>query len=435
MHQILRRRSFQVAAGSVLLAALIALGMCSWLDRHLARAEQFISDRDWPMARETLQSYLRYRPRDATARLMLAEAFIRDNRLAGEDKVSSALQHLAEIPDSSPRAAEARLQEGRLLLLLRLQPGRAERAFRRSLQLDPDRQETHALLWKLYDLTNRWDSAEEHVWQTYQLLPNHERANRLRDWYLSEFSPGTANVELERRLELLGDDELPTEASDRRRLEAFLTAEPDWVEGYALLARWFHRQGGLHQAGTQLDRAEQLPGGSETPLVIATRVAVCLELAEFDRAQQAFQRWPLPHDGYEYWKTAGLIADQITRDAPAACHAFEQAIRTTAGKSDWLTQHRLAQCLLRMGHSERAAMIRRQSKRVELLMEAPVHSGLRRDLLTPLAPPTIQRMVDLYQRLGRHREAAAWRELTIGDRQATLSTSPDSSVGEATGQP
>jgi tetratricopeptide (TPR) repeat protein len=430
MPALFKNRSFQLATAVLILAAVSTWSVFQWVDRKLVQAEQLLTDRDCPAARNALETYLRFRPHDATAHLMFAEALIRDNKLPLDQKVSSALQHLTGIPDSSPRAAEARLQEGRLTLLLWQQPGRAERAFRQALRLDPHRQEAHALLWKLYDLTDRWDLAEEQVWQSFDRLPVEERAYRLREWYLSEFSPGTANVELERRLGLLRENELPSDSSHQRRLEAFLVAEPDWVDGYALLARWFHRQGGLHQAGRQLDLAEKLPSGMTAPLVIATRVAVCSELSDFERAKESFQKWPPPHDGYDYWKTAGLIADQVTRDTGFACEAFERAIQTTAGKSDWLTQHRLAQCLLRAGNAERAASVRQHSKVVELLMEAPVHTGLRRDLLTPLAPQTISRMVDFYRKLERHREAEAWAQLTVGDAQAKVSPS-----GETSGSP
>ena len=74
------------------------------------------------------------------------------------------------------------------------------------------------------------------------------------------------------------------------------------------------------------------------------------------------------------------------------------------------------------------ALVRHRSKSVELLMETPVHTGLRRDLQTPLAPQTISRMVDLYRQLERHREAEAWRQLTVGAGQATVSPFPDKSM-------
>lgn len=405
----------------------VIIGGNWWIRRYLGQAESSVNNRDWQSARQSLQTYLYFHPNDSAARLMMAEAYIRDNKLLGDDKVLSAIDHLSRIPDSAPRAAEARLQEGRLRLLLLLQPGRAERAFQASIRLDPERMESHSLLWRLYDLTNRWESAEPHVWKMCENLSEVERADRLRDWYLSEFSPGAANVNLERRLGLLGETEAPSNETDRRRLEAFITAEPDWIDGYALLARWLHRHGGLQEANRELDRACELPGGSQAPLVIATRVAVCLELGEFDRATQAFQQWPEPHTGYEYWKTAGLVADQVHRDNAQASNAFEKAIQTIAGKSDWLIQHRLAQCLARQGKTDLAANLRKHSKTVELLMETQVHSELRKALLTPLAPQTIIQMVGLYKELGRDREVSAWQQLTSATEKASLSPSESKS--------
>lgn len=423
-------RTVPIVVAGVVLAGLLALSGYFWVERYRVQAERLMENRDWASARTALTSYLRFHPAHASARLMMAESLIRDHKLSGEEKVEAALEQLRQIADDSPRAAEARLQEGRLYLLLRLQPGRAERSFLRSLAIEPDRAETRILLWKLYDMTNRWDSAEDHFWTLCQQSPASDRAALLRDWYLSEFSPGTANLELSRRMGLLGVNEAPDVFSDRKRLEAFVASEPDWPEGYALLARWLHHQGGLQQASQQLDQAEKLPNGAQTPLVIATRVAVCLEMGEFDRARQALQNWPEPRDGYECWKTVGLIADQVQRDNLAACQAFEKAIRTTAGKSDWLIQHRLSQCLLRSGKTDEAARIRQQSKQVELLMEAPVHTGLRRALLTPRAPETLSRMIELYQQLGRDREVAAWRELTPVSEHDKLTPSDEQVDGQ-----
>lgn len=411
MRFLMTNRWRRVAIGVLLLAVVVMGGTWIWLQRQLSIASQAVSDRKWPEARQSLVNYLRVRPGNDNARLMLAEAFIRDNKYEGDDQLTAALGHLGRIPDTSPRAAEARLQEGRIYLLLMMMPWRAEKAFRRSLDLDGDRLETHMLLWRLYNLTDRWDLAEPHVWELCVDQPQIARADRLRDWYLSEFSPGTANMELDLRLGLLADHESPSESVDRRRLESFIASEPDWIDGHALLARWFHRQGGLQQAATELDAAEALPGGPESPLVIATRVEVCLELGDFDRAKQAFEKWTAPKRGYEYWKTAGLVADQITRDNAQAVEAFGQAVQTTAGKSDWLTQHRLAQCLTRLGKSEQAAAMRQHSKQVELLMETPVHTALRRALMTPLDPASVAKMVELYEQLGREREVAAWKEL------------------------
>ena len=415
-------RWWQTAAGCLLLTALLLFGGARWVGRHLLHAEQLAADRQWDAARKSLAVYLRFYPTDEDARLLMARCLISDNSLAGEDKVHAALAQLGQISQNPVRSAEARLQAGRLHFLLLWQPGRAERCFLDALQLEPTRLEAHLLLWKLFDATTRWELSEDHFWQVYERTPPSDRPVLLRDWYLSEFSPGTATAELDRRMGLLGETEQPSLESERRRLEAFVAAEPDWPGGYAVLARWFHRQGGLPQAIEQLERAERLPGGASDPLVIAMRVSTSIELGEFDEARRAFDRWLEPQAGYAYWKSQGLIADQVLRNDRQAAAAFEQAIATMPGKSDWLTQHRLAQCLTRLGNRERASAVRHHSKDVASLMESPFHQWLRRALSSPNAPETVEAMADLYRRLGRSRESAAWQRLTNVSEQAKVSS-------------
>ena len=421
-------RWWQTAAGSLLLTVLLLFGGAHWIGRYLSQAERLAADRQWDAARKSLAFYLRFYPADEEARLLMAQAFISDNSLVGEVKVHAALTQLQQISKNSARSAEARLQEGRLHFLLLLQPGRAERCFLDALQLEPTRLEAHLLLWKLFNATNRWDLSEDHFWQVYERTPSSDHPILLRDWYLSEFSPGTATMELDRRMGLLGVTEQPSVESEHRRLEAFVSNEPGWPVGYAILARWFHRQGGLPQAIEQLDRAGQLPSDVSDPFVIATRVLSSIEIGEFDEARRAFDRWPEPHTGYEYWKSQGLIADQALRNDRQAAAAFEQAIATTPGKSDWLTQHRLAQCLMRLGNRERAATVRQHSKEVESLMESPLHQQLRRALSSPNAPKTVEEMADLYRRLGRSRESTAWQRLTIESEQAKVSSAVNSGL-------
>ena len=406
-----RHRWFRIAAAGMLLVSVAMFSGWIWVGRYLTVAKQAIEDGDWKRARESALIYLGFHSHDATARILMAQALIRDNKLRGDGKIYEALEHLNRIPDTSAHAAEARLAEGRLHLLLLLQPAEAEQCLRRSLQQDPKRLETHSLLWKLFDLTSRWDLAEEHFWQIYEQTPTAERATPLRNWYLSEFSPGAANIELDRNLGFLNKGDQPSSETDRRRLEAFVAADPQWAEGYAILARWFHRQGSLQQAQVVLKQADRLPGTAEIADICALKVLINIELGEFAQARLDFGHWPKPHEGYEYWKAAGLVADQVLQDNKLACTAYRQAIATTPGKSDWLTQHRLAQCLMRSGEAEAAALVRQHSKQVELLMESAVHVRLRRALLTPLDPQTISQMVDLYQQLGRLREVSAWQQL------------------------
>jgi len=415
-------RWWRTAAAGLLLAALVLFGSAHWIGRYLAHAERLAADRQWEAARQSLAFYLRFHPADADARLLMARAFISDNSLLGEGKVLDALAQLRRIPSTSVRAAEARLQEGRLHFLLLWQPGRAEQCFLDCLKLDPARLDARILLWKLYESTNRWEMGEEHFWYIFERATANDRPVLLRDWYLSEFSPGAATAELDRRMGLLEEAEPPSLESERRRLEAFVAAEMEWPTGHAILARWFHRQGGISQAVEQLDRAELLPEGASDPLVIAERISTSIELGKFDDARNAFDRWPEPHAGYLFWKSQGLVADQVLRDDRRAIVAFEQAVATTPGKSDWLIQHRLAQCLTRLGDRERASVVRQHSKEIESLMESSVHQQLRKALSVPNAPKSIEEMADFYQRLGRSRESTAWRQLTGEPEPAKVST-------------
>jgi len=428
MQRILRQRWIRNGAAGILTVALIGAGcVFLWIDRNLTLAQHAIDNGDWKSARDNISVHLRFKRADAAAHLLMAEALIRDDSLVGTTKVYEALEHLNQVRETSAKAADARLYEGRLYLLLLLQPGQAEKSLLSSLKQDPNRLESHSLLWRLYDLTNRWDLAEEHFWSIYDRVSPADREGPLRDWYLSEFSPGAANAQLDRNLGFLGRTELPSAETDRRRLEAFLSAETEWADGYVILARWFKRQSAIQDALSLLERAERLPGAAANPMLIATRVSIDVEFGEFEHAQQVFDRWSTEREGYEYWKTAGLVADQIRRDNEQAVADYERAMETTPGKSDWLTQHRLAQCLLRMGETERAAIVRSRSKQVELLMESALHTRLRKALLTPRNPQTIAEMVDLYQKLGRLREVSAWQQLRPNEQNSTSVTPRQSS--------
>ena len=76
-----------------------------------------------------------------------------------------------------------------------------------------------------------------------------------------------------------------------------------------------------------------------------------------------------------------------------------------------MTHHRLAQILMRMNLRDEAAIMRNRSKELELQMEPNVHQPLREALAQPESIETQERMAQFYERIGRHRESSAWREL------------------------
>ena len=389
--------------------AMLAINL--WLNWELSTARGLAEDHRWKDARSFLGRYLMFRPSDAKTRILMSHCLISDNSLTIQNVATEALNCLAAIPESSPQSATARIIEGRVYLLLLLQPARAEQKFQLALQSDPTRIDAHALLWKVYELTRRWHLCDKHFWQIYEHSQTAERANLLRDWYLSEFHPGSAIADLDRKLGILNADEKPSAAVERRRYEMFIAAEPDSPLGYACLAQWFHQNGLISKGQEAIKRAEQISGGSENPFVIATQVAISFELGEFNEAQEQFRHWPVDDKGFEYWKTKGLIDDQILRDNEQARDAYTHVLSTEFGKSEWMTHHRLAQILMRMNLRDEAAIMRNRSKELELQMEPNVHQPLREALAQPESIETQERMAQFYERIGRHRESSAWREL------------------------
>lgn len=378
----------------------------------LDAADQAADNRQWIEVRRSLVPYLRARPNNARARLLNARAFISDNTLTVPANARLALEQLELVSPTSPLSAEALLQRGRLHLLLLLEPGRAEHCFKLALAADPNRSEAHSLLWKLFNLTGRWHLGGDHFWKVFAQSQSSNRPALLRDWYLSEFSPAAACAELDRRWGFLAAGEQPSAEIEVRRLTAFIENEPTWPACHAALALLALQRGVPTDAIEHLRQADALPDAASHPAVIAAHVAVAIERGEASSAQTAFQRWPVSAvEDYEYLKTKALVADEAHRDNRAAVIDYEAALATPPGRSDWTTRNRLAQCLARLGQADRADAERQMSRRIEQLMEPAVHAPLRRALLQPAHPQTVQVMADFYQRLGREQEVNAWNKL------------------------
>ncbi|MFM8219662.1 MAG: hypothetical protein ACKOJF_12165, partial [Planctomycetaceae bacterium] len=159
---------------------LIVLGVlaCGWLgalmlraQRGLAEGRRLVERNALPAAHRELDRYLWLHPRDPEALLLAAEALTRDESLPSETAIPQALRLLERIPDGSPRGAEARAKQARLLFFVQHKPVAAERLFLKALELDPKYIEVRYLLWKLYDLTGRSDGAEELFWSLYPQTP------------------------------------------------------------------------------------------------------------------------------------------------------------------------------------------------------------------------------------------------------------------------
>lgn len=400
----------RVAVGAVLAAvAGLSLAMV-YVQGSRAKAEDLARHGLWPPARRHLQRYLWLHPRDGQARLLMAEALVKDDRVPNEEAVEKALEHLGRISDHSPQGAIARTQEGRLLLLLEHKPARAERSFRRAIELDPNALEAHDLLWRLMVLTRRSDLTEEVFWRVYELTPEESRGERLREWYMSQFYPVTASSPLDRAMGILGENESPTAKTEAARLINFRNSEPDEPLAYAALARWFIAEGDPKFALEVLAQAsEKVDNAREDSFFLAALIECLIDLGEFERAGACFEQWPEPGSGYEFWKWQAIILDEVHGRYSEALEPYDRALSIWPGMVDWPTRFRKANCLARCGDHRGAEAERAKAKVMEELMTEETARRIFRAIGYLRNPTELELAAEFYDKLNRPREAACWR--------------------------
>ncbi len=379
--------------------------------RALDRARVAIQVQDWRTARIELKTYLDVFPSDGFARLNLAEAFFKDSALDSDRAVTSAIKQLELVQRESSFWPAARVQEARMCLFARWQPHQSESLLRESLATDPENVDAHYMLWKLYDLTGRSHLAEPHFRKVLEATPVAQRPFRLREWYLSQFYPATANPEIDQLLGFLEPGGTHNGVTELRRLEAFRDREPQAALNHAAVARWYSLEGDPKTALQLLQKAlDAADAPLQEPFFVATLAQVLFDLGEFDNALKYYRAWPGERSGYEYSRLGAILADEAERDYERAIHGYRQVISVWPGQADWRIQFRLARCLAKHGDERAAELTRLKAKEVELLMEEKVHSPLHRMLATPAQPEICERMTQFYEQLGLVFEAQHWRD-------------------------
>jgi tetratricopeptide (TPR) repeat protein len=411
-----------------LLLVIAGLLLTVWLGVSLFRAQRgFVTGAElveqgfWGRARPALRRYLWLHPNDTPARLLLAEALVKDDMLEPRDAAHEALDHLARVPDIDSNATMVRTKEARLRFLVLHQPDRAERALRRALACDPANGEAAYLLWKLLELTGRFESSEPVFWIAHDQAPPKQRAERLRQWYMSQFFPFGVNPDLERRMGLLGEDESPTAVTELRRYRRFQQAEPDRPLAFVCEACWLHREGDPSAALGLLDETrKKLDTAESHPFFLMTLMAVLVDLGEYHRAEAALEKWPPPHEGFDYWKWRAIIEDEVRGDGQAALVAYDRALSLWPGPVDWRLHNRKAGCLRRMGDQQAAEKEQARAKKIETLMETEVHRRIRFALGQLDSPAMLETVIDFYDQLDRQREAQAWSDVVRRLRESAV---------------
>ena len=405
-----RHRSFRFLSIGLVLGLLLATAWwVSSVERSFRKGKLLLRQLREVEAEKELEQYLLLHPRNPEAILLWAEAVLTGDSRTPKDAAQLALSRLADIPDESPLGGEARMREGRLALLILHQPDRAESLLRRSAALDPDLADTHYLLWKLLDLTERFHDSAPHFWKLYELTPDASKPERLREWYISQFSPISANAELDRRMGFLGQDQAADNQTTLTRLKEFMAQEPQSPMICAALASWLIDVLERDEALLLLTRDGLSAEAFQNPHYVAAMVKVLMELGRLDEARDHFERWPEPLEGFVYWRTAGRLFEVADRNDKAAVEAYDKALSVWPGPADWSMMHRKAQCLNRLGIRDAAETVRVEAKRIELLMETEVHRTLRLALLDLRNPSSLRQMVEFYQAIRCELETKCWQ--------------------------
>lgn len=298
--------------------------------------------------------------------------------------------------------------EGRLTFLILCRPARAERLFRRALELDPDQFDSNYLLWKLMDMTERYFYSEPSFRATFRLVSEEERPHRLREWYLSQFNPLSACAEIDGLMGFRGPTEPASEQVAYRRLSTFLEREPDSPITAAAMAQWHLRN---RRRDAALEVLQGIPDYASVnePFFVGTLAEVLLALGKTKQAATVFENWTTATTGYQYWRVAGIIEQEVFSDFAKAVECYDRALAIWPGPSDWLTMHRRFRCLAVLGRGEAAADARRRSEQVESLMELELHQRLKRALLDLRDPSGLAELVTFYGSLDRPWEKQAWQ--------------------------
>jgi len=396
--------------GAAVAILVVALGVVVWAYQARSQGVRQSSLGRWDECRRSLEHYLWLRPNDDAANLLVAEAYVRDEDLLIGDAVSKAARCLQRIPDHSRLGSEARAKEARVRFLLLHQPYQAEKLFRRALELEPESEENWYLLWRILELTGRFDQSSPVFWKLYEATPNEHKAIRLRGWYMCQFFPMIAASDFDRTLGILKEGETPLPLTEHKRLLEFRRREPASATGLAAVARWFLFEGDPQFALRLLEDRDSLEAPFDDPFYVSSLVNVLFQLGQLDRAADLFERWPGTRDGAQYWKLRGMLYDEYYGDDAEAVHSYEMALSDWPGPVDWRTRSRMAHCLARLKKPDDARVVRNSAKDIQDLLDEKVHERVRLALDDLGNAEQLQGLIKFYEDLHCPREAQAWSE-------------------------
>lgn len=385
----------------------VAIGTWTqWLNEQLLLAQRSVTRNDWSQAVDILDRYLRYRPNDTDARLLMAEACVSSASGERSKNLQRAVFHLHQIGDESPSASRARLQEARVSLLLQKKTQTAERLLKESLRLNKASVEANLLMWQLLDVTGRHVYSDLYFWNAYELAPANQRGGLLRDWFLSEFYPDLLYSEMYRQMGITAVGKIPASVN---LMVQFREVEPSASFLHAAIAGHFHGAGNLKGAIDLLNECPDVAAAVSDPFFVSVLFETMIDLGEFSKAKDCFKEFPAPHEGYLFWRSEGMYFDYVLNDSSHAVESYRKALETFPAKFDWGLMTRLSVCLKKTGRITEGEQVQ---SRVEYLTRQVLtleHTSLLRNLLQKtMQPEDAARFVDFYRNFGLEREVSAW---------------------------
>jgi tetratricopeptide (TPR) repeat protein len=403
-----------VAAGIILVAAGL---WWSHLNGAMQRGQRMLIQQRFRDARAEFETCLWLNSNDPAALLAIAEAYARDDDLQSTQAARKAVEHLDRVDEASDIVAKARLQSGRLRLLILKQPRQAELDFLAALDENPASYEANYLMWKLLDLTRRYHLAEPYYSKCLELSVSDQRQFLLYDWYFSQFSTYAAATQFDRQMGFLGADDTSDSLTEYRRLMSFAKNEPDPALNSALLASWSNEFHFEVEEKKWLELAWEKADESTHPYAYAIFFDLMFDAGRFEDAEAVLAAWPEPHTGYDFQKRLGILLAEMKDDLPGAIAACRAALLDWPGPVDWQVHHRLAGLLNRHGDVVEAQQYRDEAERLQKLMEVAFHTKLRELLINGEATDRQRQLAEFYESIGRDADAAAWRSLSRSARQ------------------
>ncbi|MEZ6061904.1 MAG: tetratricopeptide repeat protein [Planctomycetaceae bacterium] len=402
-------RRWWLIAAIVLVPAVFAAQWYTSREWGFDRAREAAGRRRWEEARQHLARYLELHPNSSQARLLMAEALVKEKGTRPTEAIPQAIEHLRRVDGSPQDIATAKLQIARLSFLVLKKPGQAERELQEALALDPRSFDANVLMWKLLDLTGRHELAGDYFWQAFEVADESQHPVLLRDWFLSEFYPETGNDNF---YSIFGAQKIGKIPASVNLLVRLRESEPEAVVLHAALAAYYLENGVPTSSLELLKEAPDLSAAMHDAFFVSVLLEALVDLGEFEKAEDCFRKFPQPHEGYLYWRSEGLFQQTVADDAAAAIKSYEKCLQMAAGKFDWGLMMRLSECLRKVGRADEAQEIQ---TRVNYLTTQALTEERAQDLrerLRNLNDPGVAGDVgDLYREFGKSREASAWEEL------------------------